>query len=201
MRPPSTLEQAARALEEQRIDEAMTAEREADDSTDHAQSAVAQVLTGRGAKPRARRAERNGAKSRRPDRAGQAAPGKSARARPLNMETRERSPEVQSAQPSGQQIVPAASRGLALRSAALVGRGLRDMARDSNWLIKKVFPGFTPRLAISAMGTLSLIAPPAPRLVLPPIHFIQAPPVTGLCNKTRVFDQEIRTYVKFPTEE
>jgi WD40 repeat protein len=76
------------------------------------------------------------------------------------METRERSPEVQSAQPSGQQIVPAASRGLALRSAALVGRGLRDMARDSNWLIKKVFPGFTPRLAISAMGTLSLIAPP-----------------------------------------
>ena len=76
------------------------------------------------------------------------------------METRERSPELQSAQHGGQQIVPAASHGLALRSAALVVRGLRDMARDSNWLIKKVFPGTTPRLAISATGAMSLIAPP-----------------------------------------
>ena len=63
-------------------------------------------------------------------------------------------------QHGGQQIVPAASRGLAVRSAALVVRGLRDMARDSNWLIKKVFPGSTPRLAISATGAVSLIAPP-----------------------------------------
>ena len=76
------------------------------------------------------------------------------------METRERSPESQTAQHGGQQIVPAASRGLAVRSAALVVRGLRDMARDSNWLIKKVFPGSTPRLAISATGAVSLIAPP-----------------------------------------
>jgi WD40 repeat protein len=76
------------------------------------------------------------------------------------METRERSPELQPTQHAGQQIVPAASRGLALRSAALVVRGLRDMARDSNWLIKKVFPGFTPRLAIAATGAVSLIAPP-----------------------------------------
>ena len=59
------------------------------------------------------------------------------------METRDRSAVVQTAQHGGQQIVPAASRGLAVRSAALVVRGLRDMARDSNWLIKKVFPGFT----------------------------------------------------------
>jgi hypothetical protein len=76
------------------------------------------------------------------------------------METRERSPESHTAQHGGQQIVPAASRGLAVRSAALVVRGLRDMARDSNWLIKKVFPGSTPRLAISATGAESLIAPP-----------------------------------------
>jgi WD40 repeat protein len=76
------------------------------------------------------------------------------------METRERSPELQTTQHAGQQIVPAASRGLAVRSAALVVRGLRDMARDSNWLIKKVFPGFTPRLAISATGAVSLIALP-----------------------------------------
>src|SRR5580698_7833704 len=120
----------------------------------------AESASGRSARPRARRAERNGAKSRRPDRAGQAAPRKSARARPLNMETGDRSPELQTAQHGGQQIVPTASRGLALRSAALVVRGLRDMARDSNWLIKKVFPGYTPRLAISATGALSLIAPP-----------------------------------------
>jgi len=76
------------------------------------------------------------------------------------METRERSPQVPTAPQGGQQIVPTASRGLALRSAALVMRGLRDMARDSNWLIKNVFPGYTPRLAISATGALSLIAPP-----------------------------------------
>ena len=76
------------------------------------------------------------------------------------MERGDRSPELQTAQHGGQQIVPTASRGLALRSAALVVRGLRDMARDSNWLIKKVFPGYTPRLAISATGALSLIAPP-----------------------------------------
>src|SRR6202453_5058042 len=120
----------------------------------------AESASGRSARPRARRAERNGAKSRRPDRAGQAASRRSARARPLNMETGERSPELQTAQRGGQQIVPTASRGLALRSAALVVRGLRDMARDSNWLIKKVFPGYTPRLAISATGALSLIAPP-----------------------------------------
>src|SRR3984885_1829812 len=116
--------------------------------------------SGRSGEPRARRAERNGAKSGRPNRAGQAASGKSAGAGPLIMETRERSPELQPTQHAGQQIVPAASRGLALRSAALVVRGLRDMARDSNWLIKKVFPGFTPRLAIAATGAVSLIAPP-----------------------------------------
>jgi WD40 repeat protein len=72
------------------------------------------------------------------------------------MDTNERP----SAQHASQQIVPTASRGLALRSAALVVRGLRDMARDSNWLIKKVFPGSTPHLAISATGAVSLIAPP-----------------------------------------
>ena len=68
--------------------------------------------------------------------------------------------EARDTQHTSQQIVPNASRGLALRSAALVVRGLRDMARDSNWLIKKVFPGSTPHLAISATGAVSLIAPP-----------------------------------------
>jgi WD40 repeat protein len=62
---------------------------------------------------------------------------------------------------AGQQIVPAAAQGLAVRSAALVVRGLRDLARDSNWLVKKVFPGHTSRLAISATGAVAAISPNA----------------------------------------
>jgi WD40 repeat protein len=57
------------------------------------------------------------------------------------------------------QIVPASSQGLALRSTALVARGLRDLARDSNWLIKKVFTGHAPKLAISPSGQVCAISP------------------------------------------
>ena len=57
------------------------------------------------------------------------------------------------------QIVPASSQGLALRSTALVARGLRDLARDSNWLIKKVFTGHTPKLAVSPSGQVCAISP------------------------------------------
>src|ERR1700674_1746398 len=57
------------------------------------------------------------------------------------------------------QIVPAGSQALSLRSSALVVRGLRDLARDSNWLIKKVFSGRSPHLAISPTGQLSAISP------------------------------------------
>lgn len=60
---------------------------------------------------------------------------------------------------STKQIVPAASQALAVRSSALVARGLRDLARDSNWLIKKVFAGRSPHLAISPTGELSAISP------------------------------------------
>ena len=60
---------------------------------------------------------------------------------------------------STKQIVPAASQALAVRSSALVVRGLRDLARDSNWLIKKVFAGRSPHLAISPAGQLSAITP------------------------------------------
>jgi hypothetical protein len=56
-------------------------------------------------------------------------------------------------------IVPAPSHALAVRSAALVARGLRDLARDSNWLIKKVFTGRTPHLAISATGEFCAASP------------------------------------------
>ena len=64
-----------------------------------------------------------------------------------------------SEKPSTKQIVPAASQALAVRSSALVVRGLRDLARDSNWLIKKVFAGRSPHLAISPAGQLSAITP------------------------------------------
>ena len=67
------------------------------------------------------------------------------------METQEKSP--------AKQIVRAPSQALAVRSAALVARGLRDLARDSNWLIKKVFTGRSPQLVISPAGELCALSP------------------------------------------
>lgn len=61
-----------------------------------------------------------------------------------------------------QQIVPALSQALAVRSSAIVARGLRDLARDSNWLIKKIFPAHSSHLAISASGQVCGIASGAP---------------------------------------
>lgn len=63
---------------------------------------------------------------------------------------------------AARQIVPAGSQALAVRSSALVVRGLRDLARDSNWLIKKVFSGRSPHLAISPTGQLSAVSPQIP---------------------------------------
>lgn len=67
------------------------------------------------------------------------------------METREK--------PASKQIVPASSQALTVRSAALVVRGLRDLARDSNWLINKVFTGRSPHLSISPAGQVCAISP------------------------------------------
>jgi WD40 repeat protein len=47
---------------------------------------------------------------------------------------------------------------LAMRSSALVARGLRDLARDSNWLIKKIFSGHSQQLAISSAGQVCAIS-------------------------------------------
>lgn len=44
--------------------------------------------------------------------------------------------------------------GLAVLSAALVRRGLRDLARTSNWLIRKIFLRRCPALAVSADGAV-----------------------------------------------
>ena len=63
---------------------------------------------------------------------------------------------------SGTQIIPTASQGLALRSSAIVARGLRDLARDSNWLIKKIFSAPCSHLTISASGQACGVASLAP---------------------------------------
>ena len=44
------------------------------------------------------------------------------------------------------------TQGLAVRSATLVRRGLRDLARESNWLIQKVFNAPVSHAAISSDG-------------------------------------------------
>jgi WD40 repeat protein len=56
-------------------------------------------------------------------------------------------------------IVPAPVQPLAIRSAAIVARGLRDLARDSNWLVKKAFSWHSPYLAISPAGQLCAVSP------------------------------------------
>lgn len=60
---------------------------------------------------------------------------------------------------SAQQIVPAPAQALVMRSAALVARGLRDLSRDSNWLVKKVFSGRAPQLAVSPAGQICALSP------------------------------------------
>jgi WD40 repeat protein len=60
---------------------------------------------------------------------------------------------------SNGQIVPAAPRGLAVRSAALVARGLRDLARHANWLTTKLFAGQSPNAAVSCRGQVCAVAP------------------------------------------
>lgn len=69
-----------------------------------------------------------------------------------------------------QSIIRADSQALTVRSAGLVRRGLRDLARDSNWLIKKVFTGRSPHVAISDNGNVCAIPGSAPgaaqRLIL-----------------------------------
>ena len=88
----------------------------------------------------------------------------------MTVDTREKLPAQIAERKTGQHIVPVSSNALAVRSTALVARGLRDLARDSNWLIKKVFTGRSPHLAVSAAGQVCAVSPPirhtAQRVVL-----------------------------------
>jgi WD40 repeat protein len=51
-----------------------------------------------------------------------------------------------------ERLTHAPAQSLTVRSAALVARGLRDLARSSNWLTKKVFAGYSQGLSISPSG-------------------------------------------------
>lgn len=57
------------------------------------------------------------------------------------------------------QIVTTGTQALTVRSAALALRGLRDLARESNWLVKKVFGGRAGLLQTSSGGQVAAITP------------------------------------------
>jgi WD40 repeat protein len=61
--------------------------------------------------------------------------------------------------PARGHIVRAPASALAVRSGALVARGLRDLARDANWLTTKVFAGRSPQASISCQGHVCAVAP------------------------------------------
>jgi len=65
------------------------------------------------------------------------------------METRIKENPLSGGAKDAAAIVRAGSQGIAVRSATLVRRGLRDLARDSNWLVKKIFAGRSRAVAIS----------------------------------------------------
>jgi len=67
--------------------------------------------------------------------------------------------DTQEKAPANQLARRGESQALVLRSAALVSRGLRDLARDSNWLIKKVFSGGASHLAVSPAGEVCALSP------------------------------------------
>lgn len=63
------------------------------------------------------------------------------------------------------QIVTSGARALTVRSATLALRGLHDLARDSNWLVKRMFAGRAAGLRISPAGRVVAITPGAPHSV------------------------------------
>ena len=63
-------------------------------------------------------------------------------------DTHERTPATE--------IVAAGAQTLAVRSSALALRGLRDLARQSNWLAKRLFVGRASGLRISADGAVAV---------------------------------------------
>jgi WD40 repeat protein len=73
------------------------------------------------------------------------------------MEVRDAEKPVNEVRTDATALARADAQGLTVRSAGLVRRGLRDLARDSNWLIKKVFAGRSASAAISDTGIVCAI--------------------------------------------
>jgi hypothetical protein len=73
------------------------------------------------------------------------------------MEVRDAEKPVSKVGTDATALARANSQGLMVRSAGLVRRGLRDLARDSNWLIKKIFAGRSASVAISDTGIVCAI--------------------------------------------
>ncbi len=67
--------------------------------------------------------------------------------------------ETNPKQAPAHELARTGSRGLAVRSAALIRRGLRDLTRDSNWLIRKVFQGPVTQAAVSPDGQVCTLSP------------------------------------------
>jgi WD40 repeat protein len=67
--------------------------------------------------------------------------------------------ELSPKQAPAHKLARTGSRGLAVRSAALIRRGLRDLARDSNWLVRKVFQGPVTQAAVSPDGQVCTLSP------------------------------------------
>ena len=70
---------------------------------------------------------------------------------PKTMETIEKPP-------AGLVVRKSGSQALAIRSAALVTRGLKDLARESNWTRKPAFVGKASKVAMSSNGLVCAIS-------------------------------------------
>lgn len=68
-------------------------------------------------------------------------------------------PDQMREQRSSRELARRGSQALSVRSAALVRRGLRDLARDSNWLVRKVFHGPVSHAALSTDGQVCTLLP------------------------------------------
>lgn len=86
---------------------------------------------------------------------------------PKSMETIEKAP-------AGLVVCKSGSQALAIRSAALVARGLKDLARESNWTRKPAFVGKASKVAMSSSGLICAISAESrntpPRVVVHDLH-------------------------------
>lgn len=97
------------------------------------------------------------------------------------------------------QIVHSHSQGLAVRSATLVARGLRDLTRSSSWLTKKLFEGHSPQISVSSTGQVCAIASPltAPDVLIYDIEGKQAVQTMAVPNARLTSATDVRAAFAF----